>query len=105
MATKRILAHYMHESEAQVALQRLSSPQDSGSYVIGDVDDSAIPALEQAGLIVEELPQVPTLRESDTFEAMVGAKRAESRVARSRTAKYDLEATTSAAPSDSSFYY
>jgi serine protease AprX len=105
MATKRIIAHYMHETERDDALRQLSSPQDTGAYVIGDVDDADIPALEQAGLIVEHVADVPTLRATETLEAIVGVRRAGLRVSRPNISATEMEMTTAAAPSDSSFYY
>ncbi len=103
MATKRIIAHYMHESEQGEALRQLSSPEDTGAYVVGNVDDAAIPALEAAGLIVEEVGDVPSLGADETFEAIVGTRRANMRAARPDVSSAGLEAA--AAPSDSSFYY
>ena len=62
METKRIIAHYMPETEQGEDLRQLSSLQDSCACVIRDADDAHIPAPKAAGPIVEESADVPTLR-------------------------------------------
>jgi subtilisin family serine protease len=106
MAKKRVIAHYMHESERNNALQRLTSAEDTGAYVVGEVDDSAIPALQKDGLIVEEVAEVPSLHADETFEAIAGPRRADMRKSGPRIAGGGaMDVTTAATPSDSSFYY
>ena len=104
MATKRIIAHYMHETERDRALQLMSATEDTGAYVLGTLDDSQIPALEQDGLIVEEVGDVPPLRAPEAFEAIAGPRRASARMSRAEPGG-GLDTTTAAASSDSSFYY
>lgn len=105
MPTQRIIAHYMHETERDQAVRRLASAQDTGAYVIGEVDDSEIPALKNAGLIVEEVAEIADLASQETFEAIAGPRRAGLGTSRSRGLAFDPEMTIAAAPSDSSFYY
>jgi hypothetical protein len=50
MPIKRIIAHYMNEPVHKEAVGRLASAQDTGAYVIGEVDGAEIPALRNAGL-------------------------------------------------------
>jgi serine protease AprX len=104
MASRRVIAHYMHESERDDALSRLSSSQDTGAYVVGQGDDDAIATLKKSGLIVEDVQEVPPLRASEMFTALVGPKRVRLREMRP-PAGAAFEATTAAAPTDRIFYY
>jgi serine protease AprX len=65
MATKRVVAYFMHESEANEAAQALSSTQITDSFVVGDIDDTKIPSLQSKGLIVQEEPVEPRRRSLD----------------------------------------
>jgi subtilisin family serine protease len=105
MAKKRVIAYYMHEAERDSALRRLTSAQDTGAYVIGDVDDSVLPTLKQEGLIVEEVRDVPPLTADESFEAIAGVRRAERRRSRPEVATGALDVATAATPSDSAYYY
>ena len=62
MATKRVIAYVMHETELDAAAAALDNAQVTESYVIGDVDDEGIEELRQSGLVVDELaaPARPT---------------------------------------------
>lgn len=62
MATKRVIAYAMDETERYTAEQIVDNAQVTESYVIGDVDEDRIEDLERAGLVVDELapPGRPT---------------------------------------------
>jgi serine protease AprX len=57
MAKKRIIAHFMHETEMHAATQSMPGADVTESYVIGDIEEEAIEGLENQGLIVQELPE------------------------------------------------
>jgi subtilisin family serine protease len=82
MGVKHVIAYAMHEEELDAAVGICDNPQVTESYVIGDVDESRIAELEQAGLVVDELapPGRPTTaamaRESFGVEAGVESWRA-----------------------------
>jgi serine protease AprX len=56
MATKRIIAFFMHEPEQTEALRLMRNAQTTESYVIGDIDDGDIAALEARGIVCQEVP-------------------------------------------------
>jgi serine protease AprX len=60
----RVSAFGMHESELNEATQRLGNSQRTESYVIGDIDETGIANLREAGLIV-----APTAAEDPTRRA------------------------------------
>ncbi|MGW6912849.1 S8 family serine peptidase [Kitasatospora sp. NPDC054939] len=51
----RVIAYYMHESEEAAALSILGNSSSTGSFVVGDAQESDLPRLEQAGLTVDRL--------------------------------------------------
>lgn len=55
MATKRIIAHYMHEGERAQASNSLKNAQVTDSFAMGEIDESQIPALQKEGLIIQIL--------------------------------------------------
>ena len=55
MAIRKVLAHFMHESEREAARRALRDAYVTESYVLGDCDEADIPGLEAQGLIVEIL--------------------------------------------------
>ncbi|WP_405541102.1 S8 family serine peptidase [Streptomyces phaeochromogenes] len=59
----RVIAYFMHEDEEAAALSMLRNTSRTESYVLGDIDESAIPGLENAGLTVGKLDAV---RRADT---------------------------------------
>jgi hypothetical protein len=61
MAIKRVIAYCMHETERVEAEHALANTQVTDSFVVGDLDESQIAALEGKGLIVAEA--TPTARE------------------------------------------
>src|SRR5262245_61876586 len=56
MATKRVIAYFMHEVEEAAATASLRNPVRTESYVIGELDETRIGELQRAGLVVQELP-------------------------------------------------
>lgn len=70
MAKKQVIAHFMHESERDAVVPHLSNPTITDSYVLGDIEEADMPALEQQGIIFQELteaqepaPEVPAPEE------------------------------------------
>ena len=59
MARKRVIAYFMHERERASAMRSLVNPEPAESFVLGEVEDSEIPALEARGLIVQVLQDKP----------------------------------------------
>jgi serine protease AprX len=57
MAVKRVIAHYMHETERDAALQVVQDPQATDSYVMGTLDDAQIKDLRDRGLVVQVLAE------------------------------------------------
>ncbi|MCH0541890.1 S8 family serine peptidase [Streptomyces sp. MUM 203J] len=51
----RVIAYFMHEGEAAEALRMLSNVSATGSFVVGDIDESELPRLAAAGLTVDRL--------------------------------------------------
>ena len=56
MGTKHVIAYVMHEAERDLAAQQIENAQVTDSYVIGDIDEDRVEELEQAGLVVDEVP-------------------------------------------------
>lgn len=59
MAKKRIIAHFMDEQEETTALQKITNVQRTESYVLGEINETDIPALQQKGLIIQVLEAQP----------------------------------------------
>ena len=77
MATKRVIAYFMHESEEGAAKAAIQNGSATESYVIGVVDDAQLAALRQMGIVVQELD---TPSEAETpgraFDVFPGVRRA-----------------------------
>jgi hypothetical protein len=58
MATKTVICYAMHEYELAAASQALTNAQPTDSFVLGEIDEAAIPALEAQGLIVQAVEPV-----------------------------------------------
>jgi serine protease AprX len=56
MAKKRVIAYYMHETERDAAIKRMTSPEVTDSFAIGEIDDGDIATLRKEGVIVQEEP-------------------------------------------------
>jgi hypothetical protein len=56
MADVKVIAYFMHESEQTAAAGAVKNPRVTDSYVVGEIDESKVAALEQMGLIVERVP-------------------------------------------------
>src|SRR5215468_5821376 len=54
MAKKHVIAFFMHETERNAASAALTSAEVTDSFVMGDIEESAIEALRKQGLIVQE---------------------------------------------------
>lgn len=59
MTMTRIIAHFMHEQEMRAAEELMTDSESTDSYLLGEVDEDKIAALEEAGLIVEILEEQP----------------------------------------------
>ena len=57
MATKRVLAHFMHEYEMAAAMGQMSAVTVTDSYLLGEIDEQDIPKLQAKGLIVQVLEE------------------------------------------------
>lgn len=72
----RVIAHFMHEAEKQLAQQVMTDPQLAEGYLVGEVDEAQIPAMEAAGLIVETLDEDVSLETpGEDWEVMPGVER------------------------------
>jgi serine protease AprX len=60
LAAKRIIAYYMHETERDEAKTIMPQSEVTESFLLGDIDETAIPQLQQKGLIVQVLDDKPT---------------------------------------------
>jgi serine protease AprX len=60
MATVRVIAYTLHESEHYAAEHALGNRIEGDSYTIGEIDDSQIEGLRAQGLIVEPLDREAT---------------------------------------------
>jgi serine protease AprX len=54
MAKRHVIAYFMHETEKDAAVRRLTSAEVTDSFVIGDIEDDGIDALRREGVIVQE---------------------------------------------------
>lgn len=70
MAPKRVIAYFMHESEQHAAVQAMTSPESTDSFVIGDLDEGAIEGLRKQGLIVQIQPDLIQLDQIVDAQAM-----------------------------------
>ena len=66
MTKQRIIAHFMHEAEEAAALATMTDVQRTESYVLGEINQADIAALQKKGLIVQVL--------EDEFEAETPGK-------------------------------
>ena len=57
MAVKRVIAHYMHETERDAALQVVQDGHATDSFVMGSLDEADIRGLEERGLLVQVLQE------------------------------------------------
>jgi hypothetical protein len=85
MATKRIIAYFMHEAERDQARPLLQNVEETDSFLVGDIDEKSMANIKSAGLIVEELGAVPGLRSSQNLEAVHGAMKPKLRSSRGST--------------------
>lgn len=59
MARKRVIAHFMHEFEAAEVVPQLTESVVTDGFAIGEIDEADIPALEQKGIIFQDLEESP----------------------------------------------
>src|SRR5687768_7002580 len=59
MPARRVIAHFMHESEQAAAVARMRVEASTESYVIGTADEAELLELGRRGLIIQELPTPP----------------------------------------------
>ena len=72
----RVIAHFMHEQERDVAQQMMTDAEVAEGYLVGEVDEGQIPAMEAAGLIVETLDdEAPLETPGRDWEIMPGVER------------------------------
>ena len=72
----RVIAHFMHEQERDAAEQMMTDAEVAEGYLIGEVDESRIPAMEAAGLIIEPLDEdAPLETPGRDWEIMPGVER------------------------------
>jgi serine protease AprX len=75
MAQKRIIAHYMHEAEKAVAADRMSEFDETPGYLVGNIDEDAIPDLVSHGLIIQVLEEPSAPQTSRGLEGTRGMSR------------------------------
>jgi subtilisin family serine protease len=75
MATKRVIAYFMHEAEREFARPSIQNAEVTDSFLMGDIDENLIPNIQNAGLVVEEVTPGPGLQSLPTFEAVHGASK------------------------------
>ena len=76
MATKRVIAYYMHESEEGLASSRMRNAERTESYIMGEIDEADIAKLQQGGLLVQELPPAtPAETPGRTYDVIPGLRR------------------------------
>ena len=57
MAKKRVIAYYMHEHERAVAETLLGSAEATDSFAAGEIEESDVAKLLDAGIIVQDAPE------------------------------------------------
>jgi serine protease AprX len=75
MASKKVIAFFMHQSEAGAAVRILQNPTATESFVVGDIEEASIPELKRQGLIVQELESAPPANEMNTQSNIHGSLR------------------------------
>lgn len=69
MATKKVIAYYMHEHEQAAIGQRIQDAALTPSYWLGSMDEEDIEELEDQGVVVEVIEEAPEEEEGDTAPA------------------------------------
>jgi len=57
MAIKRVIAHYMHETEAGKVIPRLANVQTTDSFAIGEIDEAEIEELQKQGIVFQPVEE------------------------------------------------
>ncbi len=103
MATKRVIAYYMHESEEAQASARMQNFERTESYLLGEIDEAEIAGLEAQGLVVQELaPESAAETPGRAFDVAPGLRR-QGQVERGAPAAAALAADVP--PADRATYY
>src|SRR5687768_2890269 len=69
MSKKRVIAHFMHESEEAAARPYFVEAEGTDSYLLGNVEDTDLDALRQNGLIVQVIDENPDIEPPDAGRA------------------------------------
>jgi serine protease AprX len=62
MARKRVIAHFMHESEAAQVVPRLSDRVVTAGFAVGEIDEADMAELERRGIVFQEVEEAPRPR-------------------------------------------
>src|SRR3954462_1933496 len=65
MSKKRVIAHFMHETEEASALPYFAEAEATESYILGDVEENDIGKLRGDGLIVQVIDENPDMEPPD----------------------------------------
>ena len=68
MARKRVIAYFLHESDRDEILGRLTSVEMTDSFAIGDIEEEDIAELQNQGIVVQ--PQAPLAEQSPRSAAL-----------------------------------
>ena len=72
MGMKRIVAYFMHEYELAEANKHMSNVENTDSYLLGDIEETDIPALQKSGVIVQPI-EARSREETPTAELVRSA--------------------------------
>lgn len=75
MARKRVIAHFMHETEESQVVPRLTDSTVTPGFAMGEIDEAEMAQLERQGIVFQELdaPPQPPLRTRDSQVRMTAA--------------------------------
>jgi serine protease AprX len=75
MARKRVIAHYMHETEAAQVVPQLSDSVVTDGFAIGEIDEDKIAGLAEQGIIFQDVaqPAQTPLRPPEATERVMAA--------------------------------
>lgn len=73
MATRRIIAYFMHEEERDAAQTSILDFRATDSYVVGTIDEARIDELRAKGLIIQEIADAPLPPLADLSPALATA--------------------------------
>jgi serine protease AprX len=109
MALKRVIAHYMHETEAMQVVPQMSDCVQTEGFAIGEIDEDKMAELAQQGIIFQEVtPPTPTPLRSPEASERVAAAAWDAPLSAGNQFSFDTVAFDSApfeAPSSINTYY